>query len=521
MSKEIFEEIGGPHRGHAAGDTDIEKQASQLASDVKYKVKKTMSGVTRMTPAQVSQAYLQQLAKSPAPTAVKALAKKKLMGKLNEQFTVDDIVENSLVSAFDKVFVHGVDNTESLENDEYLMQLEETGERKYKVRVTDKKTGNSYVRYATRSKISELRANPNISSVEMTEYGKPYETERTTGDRTAAAKSGKDYDGDGKVESGAKEYRGVVHNAIQRRKGGTPDGRDSSSVKEEFISEVDKKDKKNDKIDVMQGKNTCVKLFPDSEVREHTQLVEKSSSVNQQQAAGAALSAKRGKIDPSELKGASLEMYKTMTEKQLRDFAKTKHKGLPEKVEEETCSSKDGEDTRGNYTKVNLIKNKLRAMGAKNPIVMVASEETVEKGMGLSIAASKALGKLFSNNRTSEAEATKSAQKNITDPIGFAIKGKSSGTSSDQMVNKRRPQTDLQKRVAAKTQQVVNQSYELDGNVISEREFDEPGEEDWRPDVRAHNKAVGYRGGYKPYKRGTNRPKPENPGPGSQAKPAN
>ena len=29
---------GGPHRGHAAGDTDVEKQASQLASDTKYKV---------------------------------------------------------------------------------------------------------------------------------------------------------------------------------------------------------------------------------------------------------------------------------------------------------------------------------------------------------------------------------------------------------------------------------------------------------------------------------------------------
>ena len=82
MKKEIFEEQGGPHRGHAAGDTDIEKQASQLASDVKYKVKKMMSGVTRMTPAQVSQAYLQQLAKSPAPSMVKALAKKKLMPKL-------------------------------------------------------------------------------------------------------------------------------------------------------------------------------------------------------------------------------------------------------------------------------------------------------------------------------------------------------------------------------------------------------------------------------------------------------
>jgi hypothetical protein len=121
----------------------------------------------------------------------------------------------------------------------------------------------------------------------------------------------------------------------------------------------------------MRGKNTCVKVFPDSQVRENTQLVEKSVSVSQQQAAGAALSAKRGEIDPSELKGASLEMYKTMTEKQLRDFAKTKHKGLPEKVEEETCGSKDSEDTRDDYAKVNIIKNKIRAMGVKNPIVMV------------------------------------------------------------------------------------------------------------------------------------------------------
>jgi hypothetical protein len=370
MKKEIFEEQGGPHRGHAAGDTDIEKQASQLASDVKYKVKKMMSGVTRMTPAQVSQAYLQQLAKSPAPAMVKALAKKKLMGKLNEEFTVDDIVEQSLISALEKVFVYGINVVESLETDEYLLQLEETGERKYKVRVTDKKTGNSYIRYATRSKISELRANPNISSVEMTEYGTPYDSEARGGKQTAAAKSGRDYDGDGKVESGAKEYRGAVHNAIQRRKGGKPDGRDTSSVREEFISEVDKKEKKN-KIDVMRGKNTCVKVFPDSQVRENTQLVEKSVSVSQQQAAGAALSAKRGEIDPSELKGASLEMYKTMTEKQLRDFAKTKHKGLPEKVEEETCGSKDSEDTRDDYAKVNIIKNKIRAMGVKNPIVMV------------------------------------------------------------------------------------------------------------------------------------------------------
>ena len=44
-------------------------------------------------------------------------------------------------------------------------------------------------------------------------------------------KADKDYDGDGKVESGAKEYRGAVHNAIQKKKGGKADGKDTSNVK--------------------------------------------------------------------------------------------------------------------------------------------------------------------------------------------------------------------------------------------------------------------------------------------------
>ena len=44
-------------------------------------------------------------------------------------------------------------------------------------------------------------------------------------------KADQDYDKDGKVESGAKEYRGAVHNAIQKKKGGKPDGKDTSNVK--------------------------------------------------------------------------------------------------------------------------------------------------------------------------------------------------------------------------------------------------------------------------------------------------
>jgi hypothetical protein len=236
---------GGPHRGHAAGSNDVEKAASQLVSDIKYKVGKELGKATNLNPAQVAQKYMEKLNSSPAPGPVKAIAKKKLGGGLKEEYGIGKLAQESIVNVLNKVFVEGIEEQEV--QNEYLLQLEETGEKKYKIRVTDKKTGNTYVRMATRAKIAELRANPNISSVEMTSYGEPSETERTTGSRTAAAKAGKDYDGDGKTESPAKEYRGSVHNAIQRKKGGTPDGKDTSSVKEEFLGEVNDK-KKPEKI---------------------------------------------------------------------------------------------------------------------------------------------------------------------------------------------------------------------------------------------------------------------------------
>ncbi|WP_430242746.1 DUF3008 family protein [Neorhizobium sp. DAR64861/K0K2] len=55
-----------------------------------------------------------------------------------------------------------------------------------------------------------------------------------------------------------------------------------------------------------------------------------AKSSAQQKAAGAALSAKRGKTKKSELKGASKSMEKSMSEKQLDELASTKRKGKPE-----------------------------------------------------------------------------------------------------------------------------------------------------------------------------------------------
>lgn len=71
---------------------------------------------------------------------------------------INSIVENALGNVF-----YGAQDLCELET-------KETREgTKYKVRVKDRQTSSSYVRFATREKIAELRANPNISSVELTD----------------------------------------------------------------------------------------------------------------------------------------------------------------------------------------------------------------------------------------------------------------------------------------------------------------------------------------------------------------
>ena len=58
-----------------------------------------------------------------------------------------------------------------------------------------------------------------------------------------------------------------------------------------------------------------------------------AKSKAQQKAAGAALAAKRGETKVSDLQGASKEMYDSMSEDQLEDFAEGQRKGKPEHVE--------------------------------------------------------------------------------------------------------------------------------------------------------------------------------------------
>jgi len=74
-----YQKVYEEKTGHAAGDSDTEKQASQLASDVRYKAKgKLPEGATREEKMKI---FLQILAKSPAPNVVKSMAKQKLLGE--------------------------------------------------------------------------------------------------------------------------------------------------------------------------------------------------------------------------------------------------------------------------------------------------------------------------------------------------------------------------------------------------------------------------------------------------------
>ena len=63
-------------------------------------------------------------------------------------------------------------------------------------------------------------------------------------------KAKKDYDGDGKIESGTAEYMGSRDKAIKK-----------AMAKEEFIADAKEEDKEEKKLDVMKGKNE-VKINP-------------------------------------------------------------------------------------------------------------------------------------------------------------------------------------------------------------------------------------------------------------------
>jgi len=359
-----------------------EKKAKQAVYDIRYRA--------RREDIPLPQAFSQYMQNSSMGGEERKMVKAKLFGKEGSSMKAEDFnpifkdaASDNVAKALFKVFVEGTEKEQESISLTYLEELDSPEHRKYKVRVTDKNTKRSYVRMATREKINQLRANPNIESVEMTEYGEPYEGERKKGSQTAKVAAGKgldpvgqedgDVDNDGDKDKSDKylmKRRGAIGNAIATRK-------------EEFIHEAGRKKKSDrpEQFDIVKGIHNKVNIAPTQGGNErvglmaHNELdggliVEKAMSKAQQRFMGMVYAAKKGEPAASPEVAQSA---KEITKKEAKKFASTKHKGLPEKVKEEMdCGSDDKkkkngeeEDPRSIKTKDNLVKNKLRAMGLK------------------------------------------------------------------------------------------------------------------------------------------------------------
>lgn len=348
MSNTISEE---PNTQQPGGAVDkVRKAARQLAYDVRYKVKGQFKDGQKSDAASLKRAYMQQLGKSPAPGPVKVMAKKMLVGEAYDLVDVSDTVNESVVNALLKVFAKKTQLEDADGNVAYEVTdivQEEMKDTKYKVRVTDKSTGKTYVRMADREKIGQLRADPRISSVEMTGYGDSY-------DKPV---------GKGKGEEEKKE---------------------KETAKEEFIHEVNVEDDNPEantkKIDVMKGKNKIIINPTQSEEMKPGE--DTSAEKTKESSADKRIRMVKRKILQSKMQavrqgaGADIVAHTELEGEEISEKAGCAHthEGTEcsvhgkDECPPESSSKKEKEDTddyRSMPAKVNMVRNKLRAMGLK------------------------------------------------------------------------------------------------------------------------------------------------------------
>ena len=276
---------------------------------------------------------------------------------------------NAVAKAMFKVFV------EAQAPEQEFVYEDEGGDRKYKVRVTDEKTGRAYVRYADRAKITALRAKG--LKVEMTEHGEPV-GERGKKEKmdpvakNPAARDG-DVNNDGKKDSTDKyiyNRRDAINAAIAKKK----------AMKEELIVDGTTSTEGQNKGKIT-GTNVdnystgVVKVMP-----------ENGADISKMNNARKGIYA-HTEVEMSDSQRRLMEM---IAEKKKADAcahnAEGKECGVhgmkacPDSVSEGMggdCDpeKKEKEDTRADRTYREVLKNKLRSMGKR---VLAATGDDAE-----------------------------------------------------------------------------------------------------------------------------------------------
>ena len=332
LQKDLMDAYAAVHeekRGHAAGDSDVEKQASQLASDVRYKAKgKVKQGASEEEKKKI---FLQILGASPAPSAVKAMARQKLLGEevvvemsaretLNKKMKekkVNTIIkkdaaqdmktEKKLASLMmgEERFADGPEGTKKrleklakkrgismkkmkkhpqFQPEEFAKTgmskgtgkaggamkkyLENAKKKKEKVKMEGYMSKDKYTHDTGGFRISQKDADEAKARIKKKMKMKKEETELVHGDYgnyvngqktekreerpitpeqrrlIPEKKAAKDYDGDGKVESGTQEFLGsrdkAIKKAIAKRRGRVKEGFSAWRIDLDFNEQVKK-----------------------------------------------------------------------------------------------------------------------------------------------------------------------------------------------------------------------------------------------------------------------------------------
>ena len=381
--------VGKDNKKDNSGKTP-EERAKQAVYDIRYKA--------RREDIPLRQAFSEYMQNSSMGGQERNMVKQILFGKEGGGMRAEDFnpifknaASDNVAKALFKVFFEGTEQEQESISLTYLEEFDNPEHRKYKVRVTDKNTKKSYVRMATREKINQLRANPNIESVEMTEYGEPYEGERKKGSQTARVAAGKGLDPVGKEDSDVNNDGKVnkTDNYLMKRRGAI--GNAIATRKEEFIHEAGRKKKskkkKSDKLDVRTDIHNKVNIAPTQGGNErvgimaHNELEGEliaetgySKFLNMVNEKMNLATANMGDV-VKDFQTSDASQFKGKSKKKRQEMAiaakLTAERGGKKLGEEMDCGSDDKkkkgeeEDPRSMKTKDNLVKNKLRAMGLK------------------------------------------------------------------------------------------------------------------------------------------------------------
>lgn len=362
---------GAPNKGGKEGGGSVaensEKRIRQAVYDIRYRA--------RREDIDLKQAYAQYMSNSSLNPAERKAVKDKLFGKkggVSEQYSVESVdwAVDSVANALYKVFVEGVEKEEKIEL-QYSEELAEEKERKYKVRVTDPKNDKSYVRYATREKITALRAKG--LKVEMTEHGDPYEGTKREGKK--------------EVPNNRSGLDRPVHPS--KRDGDVNDDGKKNKTDSYIYNRRDKIRKALRKEDylwfegttVTDGKNRVPLMIDVAKVDNSKRITVLPQDGSNPQNNGGIIQA------GNEMEGPFISET-SLSKSQQRFMNKIQADSAPAEVVEEAVCPKCGKspcecpkeemDVRANKTYRDLLKAKFRSMG-RSPLMVCGDEENLEK----------------------------------------------------------------------------------------------------------------------------------------------